>query len=559
MFKLPTFWYVLVFVLMADVVSAQGQLFCVPPDGLANQSGVVSALYFDSVPQDQPDCGMRVVNGRITFDAKVTNPSMTCPDRFAWKMFVEAISNNFWTNWASDNSTFPGCNGGSVACDGSSPEKRPGAPLPLCGPGGDPAACCNPDSRTNPGYNNNWNPAISCPNFPGDHPGVKAPHIAQAPSKAHALAAPVPATAGLANAFDKGRVIRQAAAEIVFRNRAQWDYTFRNNLYNQEGLAKVFANANANLAGNLPYRNLDTPGNLFEIRFPVDAVSIKSNWISRQFALDQKVDDDPPHIKMTVRSPVNLNSINDFNGVTLQPGEYWLMAMHITSKDIPDWTWATFEHVDNPGRCDFIGCNDSFGYQAADKNILATQYRNYTAPFIKSDNLCVASWVFDRGRIYPSGPASSGLAAILNALQIGTGRSSVPPTAADPGWRSYRLKGSLNSFSDKMGHPRRVGNSVTEGGFVSTSGCMTCHSRASIGPKGSIPPPVSIFTNTLSEVGYSQALMGTPNPNWFLSENQPPQYNAFPADFVWGILSARCVNPSFNPIACFLTPPKPAR
>jgi hypothetical protein len=34
---------------------------------------------------------------------------------------------------------------------------------------------------------------------------------------------------------------------------------------------------------------------------------------------------------------------------------------HISSKDIPNWIWATFEHVGNPGRCDYTGCNDSYG------------------------------------------------------------------------------------------------------------------------------------------------------------------------------------------------------
>src|SRR5262249_31603230 len=144
-------------------------------------------------------------------------------------------------------------------------------------------------------------------------------------------------------------------------------------------------------------------------------------------------------------------------------------------------------------------------------------------------------------------------------LGIGTGRPSMPPTAADPGWRSYRLKGALNTFSDEMGHPRRVGNSVTEGGFVSTSGCMTCHSRASVGPKGSVPPPISIFTNILTELGYSQPVSGPPVPPGFHAEPHPPRFNALPADFVWGIVYARCIDPAFNPIACFLTPPPPTQ
>ena len=34
------------------------------------------------------------------------------------------------------------------------------------------------------------------------------------------------------------------------------------------------------------------------------------------------------------------------------------VAMHVICKAVPNWTWATFEHKFNPGRCDIIGCRD---------------------------------------------------------------------------------------------------------------------------------------------------------------------------------------------------------
>ena len=45
--------------------------------------------------------------------------------------------------------------------------------------------------------------------------------------------------------------------------------------------------------------------------------------------------------------------------------QYALVAMHVISKLVPNWTWATFEHQLNPGRCDIIGCRDPFGAQTA--------------------------------------------------------------------------------------------------------------------------------------------------------------------------------------------------
>ena len=41
--------------------------------------------------------------------------------------------------------------------------------------------------------------------------------------------------------------------------------------------------------------------------------------------------------------------------------EYALVALHVSSRQNPNWVWGTFEHQMNPGRCDSIGCFDSFG------------------------------------------------------------------------------------------------------------------------------------------------------------------------------------------------------
>ena len=40
--------------------------------------------------------------------------------------------------------------------------------------------------------------------------------------------------------------------------------------------------------------------------------------------------------------------------------------MHVSSRQNPNWVWGTFEHQMNPGRCDYIGCFDSFGAQIPD-------------------------------------------------------------------------------------------------------------------------------------------------------------------------------------------------
>ena len=45
--------------------------------------------------------------------------------------------------------------------------------------------------------------------------------------------------------------------------------------------------------------------------------------------------------------------------------QYAFVSMHIISKAVPNWTWATFEHQFNPARCDIIGCRDLFGAQTS--------------------------------------------------------------------------------------------------------------------------------------------------------------------------------------------------
>src|SRR5262249_14169595 len=145
---------------------------------------------------------------------------------FSWKMYAEVIKQEFWKAWASD------------------PDTWPAQPLPLCRPGAPPDQCCTPGAASNPGYNNPDAPAQSCPYFPGAHlaPGQPAQvRIGQPPSKAHigGLAA-APDMRARILAVDPGRKIRQSMAELVYRNKPMFDFVFANDLYNQQGLERVF-------------------------------------------------------------------------------------------------------------------------------------------------------------------------------------------------------------------------------------------------------------------------------------------------------------------------------
>src|SRR5690606_2955072 len=65
-------------------------------------------LYFNSAAQDHDACTLRLDDdGAFDFGDGVTNPAMTCPDAFAWRLFLEAVEQEFWLNWAADQLMWP--------------------------------------------------------------------------------------------------------------------------------------------------------------------------------------------------------------------------------------------------------------------------------------------------------------------------------------------------------------------------------------------------------------------------------------------------------------------
>ena len=176
------------------------------------------------------------------------------------------------------------------------------------------------------------------------------------------------------------------------------------------------------------------------IAFPVDSMEVKANW-------------------------VEVDRLKEFNGFTGTPIEaaaayhvnstggkqYALVSFHIISRLVPNWTWATFEHEDNPGRCDVIGCKDSFGAVDA-----------YVAPLSPVESQTH----------YPGCAKTPAVLALFAQAHV------------DPAFANYCLKGSQSDFADPSGLAIRLGNSVTEQSFVAQSSCMTCHGRAAFDADG---------------------------------------------------------------------------
>ena len=165
---------------------------------------------------------------------------------------------------------------------------------------------------------------------------------------------------------------------------------------------------------------------------------------------------------------------------------YGLIALHLMTKDLPDWFWATWEHVDNPGRCKINGCKDGFG-------------------------------------LTTTGNPSPELLAMMKDANLGSE------------WQNYRLTGSQTDFVDSTGRVIVLGNSEIEGelGIMTTSSCISCHSRATVDGKGG---RLSVFSGPDQDQGN----LGIPDPNWFYQTSAAGQNMKYlQLDFVWSMFNAK--------------------
>jgi hypothetical protein len=258
--------------------------------------------------------------------------------------------------------------------------------------------------------------------------------------------------------------------EETRRNKSAFDFIVQNNLYKITGLKAAYSKT---------------------LSFPVDAVEVKANWVP----VDQV-----PAFTLNRVAPADVAKIFHVN--TASDGKkYALVSMHVITKAVPNWTWATFENEMNPGRCDILGCKDSFGAQSA-----------FVPPNAQA------------AKGYPSCVKTPALTALFASATL------------DGAFVHYCLKGSQADFIDNSGLDIRLGNSVTEDGFVNQASCMTCHGRAAFDQNG----------KATSNAGFDAhgAPLGPIPPSWYWTfTSQPPIFEGMPglkqiarsADFVWSI------------------------
>lgn len=246
--------------------------------------------------------------------------------------------------------------------------------------------------------------------------------------------------------------------EEVRRNWASFQYIVSNELFSKAGLAKAFQN------------NL-------KVDLPADAIEFKGDWA--------RVSDVMAWHKITEQQVNQLFYTNNAsNGTSTE--RYALIAFHFSSKQIKDWVWADFEHQMNPGRCDDIGCHDSFGATVANVDAKSPANQQY--------GQCEKS------------PA---VAAMFKNAGL------------SPVWQNYCLKGSQVTFVDSKGADSLLGNSIIERINASvpilSSSCISCHGYASFDKDG-----VANFSAAFAK---------------FKGKVDPEKLRNFVTnDFLWGII-----------------------
>ena len=169
-----------------------------------------------------------------------------------------------------------------------------------------------------------------------------------------------------------------------------------------------------------------------------------------------------------------------------------LVALHVSSRQNANWVWGTFEHQLNPGRCDDLGCYDSFGA---------------TVPEVAPNLQAIDTQ-------YGACEKSPALKALMTQAKL------------SPVWQNYCMKSTMVDYSAPDGTPYALGNSVIErivgGGTVVASSCISCHVYASFDSTG----------------GVNQALEGILPYNPTGEPIPAVLEGSLKFDFSWGVLNA---------------------
>ena len=243
-------------------------------------------------------------------------------------------------------------------------------------------------------------------------------------------------------------------------NDATFEYIRSQQLYNLDGQLHVLATGQT-------------------VSFPPSSTEIKAKW------RPIRADEQSRYHTLNVRFPDGTEHL------------YGLTALHIVSKDLPQWLWMTFEHVDNPS------LPDGEGWQLPSR-----------------DRFACAEEIANCNRA----PRGIGLEGTV--------------------WENYRLRGTLTRFVDDEQRPLLLASSELEAGIQRTSSCITCHFRSSIGFVDGAPARLPVFNTSVPSpmpaiLGERRGYVGLPQTEWFQSAGATGAPQFAQLDFVWSLSKAR--------------------
>jgi hypothetical protein len=218
-------------------------------------------------------------------------------------------------------------------------------------------------------------------------------------------------------------------------------------------------------------------------RLDLDSLEVKVDWVPAT------------SYNPTFACPDPTNSLytETINGTC-----YALAAIHITSKVMPRWLWATFEpnnNVTNPNRCD-----------------------------PKLYGACFDPWGTTSSQRYGKGQT---------AQQSSELHQAIAEMHLNPAFNNYFLTGLQTEFVDNYGKPTQLGNSFVEFNQAvppGKSSCITCHQYAHFdGKQPTLGAP---------EDNFGRPPQGWPSIGYACNQNQkdnclPVIPNSTTQDFSW--------------------------
>ncbi|PDT64853.1 hypothetical protein CO683_35535 [Bradyrhizobium ottawaense] len=252
----------------------------------------------------------------------------------------------------------------------------------------------------------------------------------------------------------------------VRQNRPMFEFIVAKEMYHRGGLEALL-----NQAQSQNNRGL--------INFPTGAKEIKAQWYP---------------IRNTEKPRYLWREVKNSDGSTTAFG---LVALHIITKDLPNWFWADFAHADcevQKGACDPASLNEFLG-----------------------------GFNQEEARTEPVDPTTRGPSAP-------SGSNGIRKETVGSVFQNYILRGAQIDFVTPFGQSTVLSNPVIENGFQNSS-CMTCHARASVGIRriGANGVP-DVELNTLSP---GDPTLGAPDPGLFGASPGQNSINYLQTDFIW--------------------------